>query len=243
MPSREISAVMFDLGDTLFEPLRSTYISENLNRIASAVKLDLNAHELLSEFRSKRLQVEQELSSSDSTFYLHREFIGRVVSAMFADLDCPIAEDVVEKFCDAQRDAVVANLRPRKDCTSTLEQLRASGYKLAIVSNIDDEWLEPIRNRWNLDLFVDAILSSESAKSCKPDSSVFLHACRMIDVRPYEVVFVGDSLVNDVKGSRSVGMEPIWFDTGGSGPVLDETVQSTTALYELIDILANRNTS
>jgi HAD superfamily hydrolase (TIGR01509 family) len=243
MPAREISAVMFDLGDTLFEPLHSDFISQNLKAIASTVKCDLNSHELLAEFRNTRVRVERELSSSNSTFYLHREFIGRVVSTMLRDLEHPISDDAVEKFCDAQRDAVVANLCPRNDCTSTLMQLRASGYTLAIVSNIDDEWLEPIRDRWNLDQLVDGILSSELAQSCKPDSSIFLQACRMIEVRPQDALFVGDSLINDVEGSRSVGMEPIWFDTSSTGQIRDKPVQTITALSELVKILAKRHST
>ena len=200
MPSPEISTVMFDLGDTLFEPLHSSFVRKNLNAVAATVEFDAGSHELLSEFRSTRTRIERELSDSNSTFYLHREFIGKVVTALFATLDCPIEDETIEQFCDAQRDAVVANLRPRSDCAQTLESLRSFGYRLAIVSNIDDEWLEPIGKKWNLERMVDQILSSEQARSCKPDSSIFLHACRMIEVLPHEVVFVGDSFVNDVKG-------------------------------------------
>lgn len=238
MAPTEVSAVMLDLGDTLFEPLDSSYVLENLNTATSTVKLETDPRELLSEFRSTRVRIERELSESNSTFYLHRDFIAKVVSDLFANLDSTIPYEVVQRFCDAQRDAVVGNLRPREDCTSTLSRLRDLGYKLAIVSNIDDEWLEPLNERWNLDQMVDAILSSECAQSCKPDSSIFFQACRMIDVHPHEVVFVGDSLVNDVEGSRSVGMEPVWFDPSSTRPPHGQSVRSITTLGELVDILS-----
>lgn len=242
MPACEVSTVMFDLGDTLFEPLNSSSIMENLEAVASTVKFDADPRELLTEFRRTRTRIEQELSDSNSTFYLHREFIGKVVSALFATFDCPIADELVEQFCDAQRDAVVANLRPRSDCAQTLENLRGFGYKLAIVSNIDDEWLEPISNKWNLERMVDKILSSEQARSCKPDSSIFLQACRMIDAPPHEVIFVGDSFVNDVEGSKTVGMKPVWFNPDAPTPDHDGSVRSIAELSKLVPILTKTET-
>lgn len=237
MSSTEYSTVMFDLGDTLFEPLNSSLIKKNLEAAAVASKLNARMSKMLSEFRTTRSRIEQEYATSNSTFYLHREFIGQVLTSMFESLDCPIADDVVEQFCNAQRDAVVAHLRPRKDCVPTLERLRDFGYKLAIVSNIDDEWLEPIGERWNLDRLVDGILSSERARSCKPDSAIFLQACRMMDVLPHEVLFVGDSFVNDVTGAKNVGMKPIWFDPNAARPGHDSSVRTITELNELVDIL------
>ncbi len=237
MPSLEISTVMFDLGDTLFEPLNSKFIQKNLEDVAHTVNFNNGTLELLSEFRITRNRIEHELSASKLTFYLHREFIGKVLVSMFESFGYSIEVKVVEQFCDAQRDAVIANLRPRKDCVTTLERFRALGYKLAIVSNIDDEWLEPIKEHWNLDRFVDGVLSSEEARSCKPDSSIFLQACRMIDVHPQQVIFVGDSAVNDVAGSRNVGMNPIWFDAGGTKPG-HESTPSITELSELENIIA-----
>lgn len=236
MSPLEVSTVMFDLGDTLFEPLSSTFIKKNLEDVAHTVNLNNETHELLSEFRITRNRIEHELSASNLTFYLHREFIGKVLISMFESFGFSIGDEVVEQFCDAQRDAVIANLHPRTDCVPTLARLRALGYKLAIVSNIDDEWLEPIAERWNLCRIVDGILSSEEARSCKPDSSIFLQACRMIDVLPQQVIFVGDSFVNDVTGSRNVGMNPIWFDTGGTDPG-HESTPTITELSELEDVL------
>lgn len=240
MQSENFSAVMFDLGDTLFEPLDSSFVTRNLEDVAVAASVDIKSDQLLSKFRSTRNRFERELSESRATFYLHREFVRNVLSSTFDSFDCSLTSGLLDKFCDAQRDVVVENLRPRKDCTETLKRLRKNGYRLGIVSNIDNEWIEPIRKKWELDLLVDEILSSEQACSCKPSSSIFLQACRLIDVKPQESLFVGDSFANDVIGSRNVGMHPIWFDTGLSNLDQGETVQSVTELSELLNILVRR---
>lgn len=237
MSSLEISTVMFDLGDTLFEPLNSSLIGKNLETVAYSVKLNKGTPDLLSEFRITRNQIEHEFSASNSTFYLHRQFIAKVLTSMFESFGHALEDEVIEQFCDSQRNAVVENLRPRKDCARTLARLRDLDYKLAIVSNIDDEWLEPISKLWKLDRMVDEILSSEQARSCKPHSSIFLQACRMVGVLPHEVIFVGDSYVNDVTGSKNVGMHPIWFATGGTNPSHDESIKSIRELNELESIL------
>lgn len=237
MPYKKISAVMFDLGDTLFEPLDALYIERNLYDIALGASVEINARQLLSSFRDTRNRIERELSQSKSTFYLHRDFVREVLSSMFESFGCSLSNELLEQFCLAQRDAVVENLCPRKDCTETLKQLRQCGYKLAIVSNIDDEWIEPIREKWALDHMVDGILSSERARSCKPDSSIFLQACRMIGVRPQETLFVGDSIDNDVRGSQIVGMHPIWFKTARTDLRQPDLVRTVSKLSDLVEIL------
>ena len=237
MQFKKFSAVMFDLGDTLFEPLDSFFITKNLQVVASDARVDAKADQLLSSFRANRIRIERELSESKSTFYLHREFVQKVLSATFHSFGCSLSSELLNQFCEAQRDAVVENLRPRRDCAKTLKALRHGGYRLGIVSNIDNEWIEPIREKWELDLLVDEILSSEQASSCKPDPSIFLQACRMISVKPQESLFVGDSFSNDVIGSRNVGMQPIWFDTGSVNLKQSETVQSVTELSELVQVL------
>ena len=219
---RPIQAVMFDLGDTLFEPLPRSHVEENLSIIAAETPLQTTTPEMLTLFRATRANLEIELSKTG--FYLHRTFIAKVISRLFDSMGHPLPTKLVHRFCDAQRDAVVSHLRPRPDCFETLAHLREMGFKLAIVSNIDNEWFDPLRSKWRLDDFVDVCLSSESARSCKPDETIFAKACALTSVTPVDTVFVGDSQLNDFFGSENVGMHPIWYD--GNEQSVDGSVVS-----------------
>ncbi len=229
---RPIQAVMFDLGDTLFEPLARSHLEKNLLNIAVETPLKTTPDELLRVFRATRTKLEAELSNSG--FYLHRTFIGKVVSRLFDSMDHTLPRKLVHRFCDSQRDAVVAHLRPRPDCFETLAQLRKMGFKLAIVSNIDNEWFNPLRSKWRLDDFVDVCLSSESARSCKPDETIFEKACTLTAVTPGDTVFVGDSQLNDFFGSENVGMRPIWYDANGQSTVESVVSPKVTSLIGVI---------
>ena len=208
--SLSIQAVMFDLGDTLFEPLESSHIERNLASIANVMNINVPLSSLLERFASKRHELEREFSKQ--RFYLHRNFVESVLRSLFESLECVLPDALANQFCDAQRDAVVNYLQPREGLSETFSLLRNHGYRLAIVSNIDNEWIDPLRTKWNLDELVDLCLSSEDAQSCKPDEAIFFQACRMLGVAPTETIFVGDSQINDVAGSQRIGMHPIWFD-------------------------------
>ncbi len=231
---RTIHAVMFDLGDTLFSPLPASHVGKNLYDIAIQTPLETTPADLMALFRSTRAILEREFSKFD--FYLHRNFIEKVISCLFNSLGFRLPKKLAQSFCDAQQHAVTEHLQPRSDCFETLTELRNLGFKLAIVSNIDNEWLDPLRKKWSLDDFVDACVSSEDAKSCKPDSAIFLRACSLCEVAPISTVFVGDSQTNDFFGSRDVGMHPIWFDKTQSG---DESAATptVTSLAEVIGTL------
>lgn len=228
---RNIHAVMFDLGDTLFSPLPASHVGKNLYDIAIQTPLETTPADLMALFRSTRAILEREFSKFD--FYLHRDFIEEVISRLFNSLGFRLPRKLAQRFCDSQKNAVTEHLQPRSDCFKTLTRIRDLGFKLAIVSNIDNEWLDPLRNKWSLDDFVDVCLSSEDARSCKPDRTIFLRACSLCEVASTSTVFVGDSQTNDFFGSRDVGMHPIWFDKTQSG---DESAvtPAVTSLAEVI---------
>ncbi len=227
---------MFDLGDTLFKPLPGSIVQSNLSAVADSAGLQVSIDELASRFRETRAELELELASAP--FYLHHDFIGQVIRHTFSSFSSPLNEEQIQRFCASQREAVVDHLQPREDAFETLSDLRNDGFALAIVSNIDNDWIEPLRKRWDLDQYVELCLSSEEARSCKPDAEIFLQACKELDVDCQEVAFVGDSLVNDCEGSAAVGMHPIWFDKNRIGSVKNNTTPSVTQLRQVKSLVS-----
>ena len=225
---------MFDLGDTLFEPLPSCHIEDNLSKINESVGASLSTRTVLDSFQLARQ--EGELQYSRYPFYLHRNFIEDVIVSAFESLGVNLSDGLVQTFLELQGMAVINHLQPRDDCMSTLQRLRNLGFKLAIVSNIDDDWFDPLRKSWELDDAVDLCLSSESARSCKPDESIFRQALSSLGIEPGDCIFVGDSLINDVYGSKRVGMQPMWFDKEGKGEDKPAGIASVCRLCEVVNV-------
>jgi FMN phosphatase YigB (HAD superfamily) len=80
-----------------------------------------------------------------------------------------------------------------------------------VVSNIDDEQLEPMLDRLGLRGVIDAATSSEAARSCKPDPGIYRTALAKAGCEPAQVLFVGDSLRHDVEGPAVMGMRSAWL--------------------------------
>jgi 2-haloalkanoic acid dehalogenase type II len=93
-----------------------------------------------------------------------------------------------------------------------LTVLNALGpVRSAIVSNADQEHLAA----WNVALPVEFILISEAVRAYKPHRLVFQHALQRLGLEPHEVLHVGDSDVDDVKGAKAAGLRVAWVNRDG----------------------------
>ena len=81
----------------------------------------------------------------------------------------------------------------------------------AIVSNADHEHVAA----WNFSLPVEFILISESVRAYKPHRLVFERALERLGLAPHEVLHVGDSDVDDVKGAKEAGLRVAWVNRDG----------------------------
>lgn len=93
-----------------------------------------------------------------------------------------------------------------------LTVLNALGpVRSAIVSNADQEHLAA----WNVRLPVEFILISEAVRAYKPHRLVFQQALQRLGLQPHEVLHVGDSDVDDVKGAKAAGLRVAWVNRDG----------------------------
>ena len=123
-----------------------------------------------------------------------------------------------------------------EDVVPTLRELRAEGFKLAIVSNWDTP-LDPLIEQLGIAAYFEAIIASNDARvrSEKPDSHIFNCALAAVGVTTAETVHVGDTYQADVVGARNVGIRPILLDRDGTqAGRWRETIQSLSELPALL---------
>jgi len=105
----------------------------------------------------------------------------------------------------------------------------------AIVSNADQEHL----SAWPFALPVEFILISEAVRAYKPDPRVFGQAVERLGLPPHEVLHVGDSDVDDVKGAKTAGLRVAWVNRDGRSrradvPPPDFEIRDLTGLAALL---------
>ncbi len=153
-----------------------------------------------------------------------RECFERTFAALGLDGDASAASR--RSFLDLSR---------RPPYPETLKALSAvqRGWRTAILSNADDDYLSPALRR--LGFTFDAVLSSEQARAYKPHPSLFQEILDRLGVSPEESVYVGDRQFEDVKGASQVGMGTVWINRAGAplDPKLPTPDHQIRSLLEL----------
>jgi HAD superfamily hydrolase (TIGR01509 family) len=105
-------------------------------------------------------------------------------------------------------------LRPEPGALLLLQQLKKSGFRLAVVSNWSGT-LERGLAKLGMARWFDVIADSGKVGVRKPDPRIFRYACRKMGVRPEEAVHVGDIYVADVLGAKAAGIRGVLYDPLG----------------------------
>lgn len=207
----QIRCVLFDLGGTLFRHLPRESTDENLRAVVEpALAKPLSLQQLA---RYHQIRQETEASFVARPYFLHQELVKASFQRFAHEASLPVAlqRRLAEAFYAAQRDTVAHRLQVREDTAVVLAQLQQHEQQTAIVSNIDEDYLRPLLRRVSVLNNVAFVLSSEAARSCKPDPSIYHQALERCAEPPERVLFVGDSLTNDVLGPAQIGMRTCWM--------------------------------
>ncbi|MBI2886080.1 MAG: HAD-IA family hydrolase [Chloroflexi bacterium] len=97
------------------------------------------------------------------------------------------------------------------DVEPALQQLRARGVSLGMISNMGRE-LPQVLKTLGLGGYMATVVSSGEVGVSKPHPRIFRAALERAGLAPQEVLFVGDQYENDVLGARKVGITPILVD-------------------------------
>lgn len=214
-------AVFFDLGGTLFSNVQIPRVCTPA-LVAAADRLGIEGG--LAGIGKAFVEATQKVNAAymKRPYYLHRDLFVDTARELLAILGRDDDPDFSDWFYVAQRDLMVDQIELREDCLDTLAELRARGFQLLVVSNIDHDFLDPMIVNFGIESFFDHFVSSETAQSCKPDAGIFRAALERAGCSPEEAVFVGDSRVHDIQGASGVGIRAILINEHGGVSHLDD---------------------
>ena len=207
-----IHGVIFDLGSTLIEyrgDWGEVFIQMSAELIAylqaqgfvmDFEKFDQRYREVVDQFYSQAQQDWIEYTA---------EYTLRYVLAEFGYTD--VADEVVQGGL-AQAYAYGETLwQPFDDTYRTLDELRARGYKLGLISNARDAAnVDRLLDNARLRPWFNPIVISANAGVRKPNPRIFKLVLEAWQLQPDEVVMVGDMLGADILGAHNAGLRGVW---------------------------------
>ncbi|MDQ3282178.1 MAG: HAD-IA family hydrolase [Acidobacteriota bacterium] len=101
--------------------------------------------------------------------------------------------------------------KPFADTNAALERLRACGYKLGILSNIDDDLLAATRGHFTVDF--EVIVTAQQVRSYKPGRAHFDEARKRIGDARW--LHAAQSNFHDVVPANALGIETAWVNRRG----------------------------
>lgn len=172
---------------------------------------------------------------SDATILeLYGEFEAEAESGAYQSYR-KILESVVERF--GQRlgfEPTMSDLRslhdsvpswpPFPDSVSALQSLKKR-YKLAIISNIDDDLFALTRKHLGVEF--DAVITAQQAQSYKPSINNFRLALERLRVSPDRLLHVGQSIYHDVLPAQSLGIATVWVNRRSARPGIGAVRRAT----------------
>lgn len=150
-----------------------------------------------------------------------RELLGR-------DLDDDTADELFAGYL-GRYEAGWAMYRDTMPC---LERLQNAGVALGVLTNGDrSQQLQKI-DRFGLAGYFDAIVCSSDLPFGKPHPGAFEAATAALKRTAVDVLMIGDSLENDVRGALRAGLRAVLLDR--EGVYLGREVTTITTLDELV---------
>jgi putative hydrolase of the HAD superfamily len=205
-----IKAIFFDAVGTLFH-LNGT-VGHHYALVGNEVGLKLEAHQLDDAFYSawkkmpRRAAIDGPRQNDDKGWW--RELVSLVLDQVAPSL----SEFDRDNFFEIAYEhfAEFGVWEPYPEVPDVLEQLQPR-FQLAVISNFDGR-LRLILQHLGISKFFAHIFISSEIGADKPDPEIFQRALKLIDLKPNEVLHVGDDPQRDWEAASAAGLSIFRLD-------------------------------
>jgi putative hydrolase of the HAD superfamily len=205
-----IKAIFFDAVGTLFRLTKA--VGDHYSYVGSEVGLDLDAHNLERAFHSawnqmpQRAAIDGPRENDDKEWW--RELVDRVLEQVGPSLSEFDRDNFFEVAYEHFAEAGVWELYP--EVPGVLDKLQPR-FQLAVVSNFDGRLRFIFEHLGISKYFVHVFVSSELGAD-KPDPKIFRRALRLMNLKPSEVLHVGDDPKRDWQAATTAGLSIFRLD-------------------------------
>ena len=201
-----------------------------------AVHRVLSAHgKKMDDATLLKLYGDFEQRSEAGPFMPYRDVLASVVDQFGKELGFTASSEELSSLAHS-----LSAWDPWPDTVSALHQLKTK-YRLAILSNIDDDLFASTRPK--LEVEFDEVVTAQQAKAYKPSLKLFELALSRVKAPAHRVLHVGQSLYHDVVPAQALGLATVWVNRPSARPGIGavKQVQATpdvtvSSLAELADL-------
>jgi len=180
-----VKAVLIDLDGTLM------HTAPEIARSANAMLASLGAATLSTEI------VEGFIGEGAITL------IERCLVQQFDRFDAELFEKAKAYFFAAYAD-MMNESQPYSDALTSLQNMQATGFKLACITNKPATFTMPLLEKSGLLHYFNVVVCGDTLAKKKPDPEQIYYVCEQLELNVQEVVMIGDSKT-DVAAARSAG--------------------------------------
>jgi 2-haloacid dehalogenase/putative hydrolase of the HAD superfamily len=196
--TRSYDVVTFDCYGTLID--WEDGIGSAFVRAAAADGVALDPSRVLAAYH----EVEPDVEASEYRPY--REVLSETATRVAGQLGWKLSEKRAEFFA-----ASLPDWRPFPDVNPALVELAGAGYRLGILSNVDDDLLGETRRHFPIAF--DPVVTAQQVRSYKPAHGHFLEARRRIGDGRW--LHAAQSFFHDVVPARALGIPVAWINRKG----------------------------
>jgi len=205
-----IKAIFFDAVGTLFYLTKT--VGDHYAYIGREIGLDLDAQELERAFQTAWKKVPQRAAidgprDNDDTGWW-RELVDLVLDQVAPSLNELDRDNFFEIAYEHFAEVGVWELYP--EVRGVLEQLQPH-FQLAVISNFDGR-LRLILEHLGISKFFRHVFVSSELGADKPDPEIYQRALQFINLKPNEVVHVGDDPERDWEAAGAAGLSIFRLD-------------------------------
>ncbi len=157
-----------------------------------------------SEISSAYFSANQKIKERKNNIFSHNKFL------TFKEISSSINEAL--SLESVYWDEFFKNVVSYPGVEDFLSYINSKKIKICILTNFTAKEQYQKLKFLKIDEMIDSVISSEDIGEEKPSPIFFLSALGKYNIHPKECVMIGDSLENDIQGSTSVGIFPIFFD-------------------------------
>lgn len=184
--------ILFDLDGTLLDTSQDFYIA--INKVLDAEKRPIADYTIIRDaisFGSKRIIAaafqNENLDDAESDAHIER---------------------LLPQFLDYYAATEFKNTFAFTGIDALLDSIEQANMRWGIVTNKRQILTEPLLKNTGYLARSACIVCGDTTSRPKPAPDPLLHACKLLNVKPEECIFIGDS-INDILAGKAAGMRTI----------------------------------
>jgi 2-haloacid dehalogenase len=147
-------------------------------------------------------------------------------------VDVPLVKEHTEAFVEAWSSMPVF-----PDVAEALTTLTSFGWRLAILTNCDDDLFGQTSAR--LPVPFEVVVTAEQVQSYKPDLGHFRKFAEMTGATPANWIHVANSWVHDILPAARMGLRSVWVDRDRTGHPAKFAERRVTTMRRLPETVAD----